>query len=89
MPRLARKGAKSDWVVTYDEAQIVTRGALTVRSAAGAKTAKAGEVIFLTEVMEIAYAEDGTEVVHGTCPHWTDAQTKSKHAHLLDSYYPV
>ena len=37
--------------------------------------------------MEIAYkaSEDGTEVGHGTCPHWTDAQTKLKHAHLLDS----
>ena len=40
---------------------------------------------------EIAYeaAEDETEVVYVTYPHWMDAQTKSKHAHLLDSYQPV
>jgi ethanolamine utilization protein EutQ len=89
--RNKRKGEKNQWVVTYDEALIVTRGALTVRSAEGAKTAKTGEVIFLTKGTEIAYeaAEDDTEVVYVTYPHWMDAQAKSKHAHLIDSYHPV
>lgn len=89
--RNKKKGEKNEWVVTYDEALIVTRGALTVRSADGAKTAKAGEVIFLTKGTEVAYeaAEDDTEVVYVTYPHWMDTQTKSKHAHLLDSYHPV
>jgi ethanolamine utilization protein EutQ len=89
--RNKKKGEKNEWVVTYDEALIVTRGALTVRSAGGAKTAKAGEVIFLTKGTEIAYeaAEDDTEVVYVTYPHWMDAQKKSKHAHLLDSYHAV
>jgi ethanolamine utilization protein EutQ len=89
--RNKKKGEKNEWVVTYDEALIVTRGALTVRSADGAKTAKAGEVIFLTKGTGIAYeaAEDDTEVVYVTYPHWVDAQTKSKHAHLLGSYHSV
>lgn len=89
--RNKKKGESNEWIVTYDEALIVTRGALTVRSADGAKTAKVGEVIFLTKGTAIAYeaAEDDTEVVYVTYPHWMDAQTKSKHAHLLDSYHPV
>ncbi|MGH8864931.1 MAG: hypothetical protein ACREVZ_09875 [Burkholderiales bacterium] len=89
--RNKRKGEKNEWVVTYDEALIVTKGALTIRFADGAKTAKAGEVIFLTKGMEIAYeaAEDDTEVVSVSYPHWMDAQKNSKHAHVLDSYHPV
>ncbi len=89
--RNARKGEKNEWIVTYDEALIVTKGALTVRSVDGAKTAKAGEVLFLTKGTKIAYeaAEDDTEVVYVTYPHWMDAQTHSKHAHLLEAYHPV
>jgi ethanolamine utilization protein EutQ len=85
--RNKRKGDKNEWVVTYDEALIVTKGALTIRFAEGAKTAKAGEVIFLTKGTEIAYeaAEDDTEAVYVSYPHWMDAQQKSEHAHLLDS----
>jgi ethanolamine utilization protein EutQ len=89
--RNARKGEKNEWIVTYDEALIVTKGALTVRSVDGAKTAKAGEVLFLTKGTKIAYeaAEDDTEVVYVTYPHWMDAQTQSKHAHLLEAHQPV
>jgi ethanolamine utilization protein EutQ len=89
--RNKRKGEKNEWIVSYDEALIVTKGALTIRSADGAKTARAGEIIFLTKGTEIAYeaAEDDTEVVYVTYPHWMDAQAKSKNAHLLDSYHPL
>jgi ethanolamine utilization protein EutQ len=89
--RNKRKGEKNEWIVTYDEVLIVTKGALTIRSADGATTAKAGEIIVLTKGTELAYeaAEDDTEVVYVTYPHWMDAQTKSEHAHLLDSYHPV
>jgi len=85
------KGEKNEWVVTYDEALIVTKGALTVRSKDGAKTAKAGEIIFLTKGTAIAYeaAEDDTEAVYVSYPHWMDAHVQSEHAHLLDSYHPV
>ena len=89
--RNRKKGERNEWVVTYDEALIVTKGALTVRSADGTKTAKAGEILFLTKGTRIAYeaAEDDTEVVYVTYPHWMDAQMKSPHAHLLDAYHAV
>jgi len=89
--RNRKKGEKNEWIVTYDEALIVTKGALTIRSAEGVKTARAGEVIFLTKGTAIAYeaGEDDTEVVYVSYPHWLDAQQNSKHAHLLDSYHPV
>jgi ethanolamine utilization protein EutQ len=89
--RNRKKGARNEWVVTYDEALVVTRGALTVRFAGGAVTAMTGEVIFLTKGTRIAYeaAEDDTEVVYVTHPHWLDAHGRSEHAHLLEAYHPV
>lgn len=86
-----QKGERNEWVVTYDEALIVTRGALTVRSSGSATTARPGEVIFLTKGTAVTYeaAENDTEVVYVTYPHWLDAQTRSPHAALLDSYHPV
>lgn len=89
--RNRKKGDKNEWIVTYDEVLIVTKGALTIRYAAGVKTAKPGEVIFLTKGTAIAYeaGEDDTEVVYVSYPHWMDAQEKSEHAHLLESYHPV
>jgi ethanolamine utilization protein EutQ len=89
--RNERKGERNEWIVTYDEALIVTKGALTVRSAEGATTAKPGEVIFLTKGTEVAYeaAEDGTEVVYVTFPHWMDTHRRSQHARLLDAYHPA
>ncbi len=85
------KGERNEWIVTYDEALVVTKGALTVRSAEGSTTARAGEVIFLTKGARVAYeaAEDDTEVVYVTYPHWLEAHGKSEHAHLLDAYQPV
>jgi ethanolamine utilization protein EutQ len=89
--RNLKKGEKNEWIVTYDEVLVVTKGALTVRSASGAITASAGEVIFLTKGTALAYeaAADDTEVVYVTYPHWMDAQMKSRHAGLLDAYRPV
>jgi ethanolamine utilization protein EutQ len=89
--RNRKKGEHNEWVVTYDEALIVTKGALTVRSSEGATTARAGEVVFLTKGTRIAYesAEDDTEVVYVTYPHWLDVHGKSEHAHLLESYHPL
>ena len=89
--RNARKGESNAWVVTYDEVLVVVRGALTIRSDQGARTAKAGEVLFLTKGSAITYeaAEDDTEVVYVTYPHWLETHAKSEHAHLLDEYTPV
>jgi ethanolamine utilization protein EutQ len=89
--RNLRKGQRNEWVVTYDEVLIVTKGSLTICSAAGATTAGPGEVIFLTKGTALAYeaAADDTEVVYVTFPHWMDAQMKSEHARLLEAYHPV
>jgi ethanolamine utilization protein EutQ len=89
--RNSKKGERNEWIVTYDEALVVTKGALTVRSAEGATTARAGEVIFLTKGTRIAYeaAEDDTEVVYVTHPHWLEVHSTSEHAHLLEAYHPV
>jgi ethanolamine utilization protein EutQ len=89
--RNKRKGEKNEWVVTYDEVLVVTKGALTIRTADGQKTAKAGEIIFLTKGTALAYeaGEDDTEAVYISYPHWLGAQEQSEHAHLLNSYHPV
>jgi ethanolamine utilization protein EutQ len=86
-----QKGETNEFIVTYDEALIVTRGAFTVRSADGAETAKAGECIFLTKGTKVVYQgeEDDTEVVYVTYPHWFDAQRNSEHADLLDKFHPA
>lgn len=85
------KGESNEWTVTYDVVDIVTKGVFTVRSADGAKTAKAGEVIFMTAGTKVVYQaeEDNTEVVYVTYPHWSDAQRKSEHADLLDTFHPT
>jgi ethanolamine utilization protein EutQ len=86
-----KKGEKNEWVVTYDEALIVVKGALTIRYADGLKTAKPGEIIFLTKGTAIAYeaGENDTQVVYVSYPHWLDAHQKSEHARLLEDYHPV
>ena len=88
--RNRRKGAKNDWVVSYDEVLVVLRGALTIRSAEKTITARPGEIIFLRKGTALAYeaGEDDTEAVYVTYPHWLKAQLSSSHAHLLESYQP-
>jgi ethanolamine utilization protein EutQ len=50
-------GESNEWVVTYDEALIVTRGAFTVTSADGVEaTARPGEVIFLDAGTPVVYS---------------------------------
>lgn len=85
------EGAANEWIVTYDEALIVTRGVFTVRFDGGAKTAKAGEIIFLAKCTKVVYQgeEDDTEVVYVSYPHWFDATRKSKHAGQLELFHPV
>jgi ethanolamine utilization protein EutQ len=84
-------GESNEWVVTYDEALIVTRGAYTVTSADGVETtARAGEVIFLRKGTPVVYSakEEGADVVYVTYPHWMQAQAASEHAPLLDTFQP-
>jgi ethanolamine utilization protein EutQ len=85
-------GESNEWIVTYDEALIVTRGAHSVTSADGVKTtARVGEVIFLDKGTKVVYSaeEEGADVVYVTYPHWIDAQEKSEHAAFLDTFHPV
>lgn len=84
-------GQSNEWVVTYDEALIVTKGRYSVTAEDGAKTiAKVGEIIYLTKGTKVVYsAEEETEVVYVTYPTWMDTHRKSKHAHLLDIYHPI
>lgn len=66
------------------------KGRFTVRGEDGAKTAMPGEVIFLTKGTKVVYeAEEPTDLVGATYPHWQDAQRQSKHADLLDAFHPV
>jgi ethanolamine utilization protein EutQ len=70
-------GESNEWVVTYDEALIVTRGAFTVTSADGVETtARPGEVIFLDAGTPVVYStkDEGAELVYVTYPHWSTAQ---------------
>lgn len=75
--------------VTYDEALIVTKSVFTVRSADVTNTAKAGEVIFLTNGTKVVYQaeEDNTEIVYVSYLLWFDAQRNSKHADLLNAFH--
>jgi ethanolamine utilization protein EutQ len=85
-------GESNEWVVTYDEALIVTRGAYTVTSADGVEaTARAGEVIFLRKDTPVVYSakEQGADVVYVTYPHWMDAQRQSGHAGYLETFQPA
>ncbi len=86
-----QKGESNEWTVTYDEALIVTRGVFSVISEGEKKTAKAGEIIFLTKGTKLICQgeEDNTEVVYVSYPHWFDAQQSSEHADLLDEFHPA
>jgi ethanolamine utilization protein EutQ len=84
-------GASNEWVVTYDEALIVTTGAFTVTSADGVETtARAGEVIFLRAGTPVVYSAkaEGAEVVYVTYPHWAEAHAASEYAPFLDRFQP-
>jgi ethanolamine utilization protein EutQ len=90
----ARYGAdqSNSWIVTYDEALVVTRGEYSVTSADGEKTTVGvGGVIFLEQGTEVTYSAgaDGADVVYITYPHWMAAQKASEHAALLDDFHPV
>jgi ethanolamine utilization protein EutQ len=84
-------GESNDWVVSYDEVLIVTKGAFTVEADGRRTTAQAGELIVLSKGTKLTYsAEDiGAELIYVTYPHWVSAQQNSEHAALMDSFQPV
>lgn len=85
------KGESNEWIVAYDEVLVVTRGALTIRFDGGSKTARQGEVIFITKGTKIAYeaGEDDTQAVYISYPHWLKAQQESEHADHLERVKPA
>ena len=83
-------GASNDWTVTYDEVLVITKGAFTVLADGRATTARAGEAIFLVKGTKLTYrAEEATELVYVTYPHWAEATRRSEHAAALDFFHPV
>jgi ethanolamine utilization protein EutQ len=74
-------GATNEWVVTYDEALIVTKGVFAVTSTDGVETtARAGEIIFLRAGTPVVYSakEEGAVVVYVTHPHWSEVEEATK-----------
>ena len=70
------EGAEHEWIVTYDETLIITKGTLLVRSEGGSQLARAGEVVALSKGTRVVYRgeENGTEVVFVTHAHLADPQ---------------
>jgi ethanolamine utilization protein EutQ len=85
------KGAAHEWMVTVDETLVVTKGALTVRSAAGTQTARTGEVVSLAKGTRVVFTgeEDDTEVVFVTHMHSADVQRESHQLSLVDGTRPA
>ena len=83
-------GESNEWTVTYDEVIVVLRGRFTVGGPDGARTARAGEVIFLTKGTKVTYlAQTTTHLVGATYPHWQEAQRRSEFAGMLQDFHPA
>jgi ethanolamine utilization protein EutQ len=75
------------WTVHYDEALIITRGRFTVRTSDGSVTAGPGEVIYLPAGTELVYqAEEESELVYVSYPHWFLATEQSPQASKLAEF---
>ncbi len=82
-------GEANPWTMTYDEALIVTRGRFSVESAGRTTTAGPGEVIYLRTGTELIYrAQEDTELVYVSYPHWMEATAASPWAGRIDEFQP-
>jgi len=82
-------GESNPWTVSYDEALVITRGRFTVQSNGKDTTASAGEVIYLRTGTELRYvAEEETELVYVTHPHWMPATEASPFSDRLAEFRP-
>ena len=80
-------GESNEWVMSYDEALVVTRGAFAVDSDGSSTVAGAGEVIYLSPGTPVVYwAIEDSEVVYVSYPHWYDATVRSPHAARLEEF---
>lgn len=80
-------GETNDWTVSYDEALVITKGAFSVRWAGGTVSARADQVIYLRAGTPLEYvADEDTELVYVTHPHWLAATEASPYAAKLDEF---
>ena len=80
-------GESNEWVMSYDEALVVTRGRFAVDSGGTSTVAGPGEVIYLSPGTPVTYrAEEDSEVVYVSYPHWQPATERSPHAARLDEF---
>lgn len=83
-------GASNDWTLTYDEVLVITKGRFSVIVAGRATTAGPGQALFLPKGTSLTYrAEEPSELVYISYPHWAAATKKSEHAGALDFFHPV
>lgn len=84
-------GESNPWMVTYDEALIITKGTFTVTPKDGpAATAGSGEVIYLRKGTELVYSagDAGAELVYATYPIWAGVPNQAQ-APLMDQFHPI
>ena len=80
-------GESNEWVMSYDEALVVTRGAFAVDSDGSSTVAGAGEVIYLSPGTPVVYrAIEDSEVVYVSYPHWYEATVRSPHAPRVEEF---
>ncbi|PZF85731.1 cupin [Jiangella anatolica] len=83
-------GESNPWTVSYDEALIVTKGRYSVESGGVVVSAGVGEVIYLRAGTDLVYrAEEESEVVYVSHPHWMTATEQSPYKDRLAEFRPV
>lgn len=82
------RGASMDWITAYDEAIFIMSGKLTIRRDGEADvSAGAGEMLFVKRGTTFTYvAEEDTDMVYVTYPHWDVANEKDGLTHLFDKF---
>jgi ethanolamine utilization protein EutQ len=80
-------GESNEWVTTYDEALVVTKGTFAVDSGGESTVGRPGEVIYLSTGTPLVYrAITDAEVVYVSYPHWYDATARSPQAFRLGEF---
>ena len=80
-------GESNEWVMSYDEALVVTRGSFAVDSGGRSTVAGVGEVIYLSPDTPVVYrAIEDSEVVYVSYPDWYEATVRSPNAARLDEF---
>lgn len=72
------KGVSLEWTLDYDEVFFVIEGVMTIRTADGAHTARAGDFFFITRGTPVVYqADQDVRFFYVTYPHWQEAARKA------------